>query len=139
MAESDLEAAFLFHLRTLAPALEQCAAREYRFHPRRRWRFDFAWPPERVALECDGGQWAPRGGRHNTDQDREKLNEAARLGWRVLRFSSAMLSQDPAGCMDVLREALAVEMNSAGGGNIHGRGGSAWKNGMPPCWPGSSC
>jgi very-short-patch-repair endonuclease len=108
MAQSDIEAAFLFHLRTLAPALEATTEREYRFHPRRRWRFDFAWPRQRLAVECDGGQWAPRGGRHNSDRDREKLNEAARLGWRVLRFSSSMLSQDPAACVQVLEDALLV-------------------------------
>jgi very-short-patch-repair endonuclease len=58
--------------------------REYRFHPDRLWRFDFAFPGQRVAVEIDGR------GRHQTvdgvRKDCEKLNEAARLGWRVLRF-----------------------------------------------------
>lgn len=58
--------------------------REHRFHPTRLWRFDVAFPEQRVAVEIDGR------GRHQTvdgvRKDCEKLNEAARLGWRVLRF-----------------------------------------------------
>jgi very-short-patch-repair endonuclease len=79
---------------------------EYRFHPTRRWRFDFAWPAQRVAVEVDGGQWRAGGGRHNTDQDREKLNTAAAMGWRVLRFSHTALDTDPAGCVELVEAAL---------------------------------
>ncbi len=35
---------------------------EYRFHPTRLWRFDYAWPQERLAVEFDGGQWLQHGG-----------------------------------------------------------------------------
>jgi|SRR6476661_203659 len=59
-------------------------AREFRFHATRRWRFDFAWPAIKLAVEIDGR------GRHQTvtgvRSDCEKANEAIRLGWRVLRF-----------------------------------------------------
>lgn len=61
--------------------------REHRFHPTRQWRFDFAWPDHRVALEIDGG--TSGGGRHVRVQgfraDCEKLNEAQLLGWIVIR------------------------------------------------------
>ena len=63
--------------------------REYRFAPPRRWRFDFAWLDVgvMVALEIDGGVWT--GGRHGRGKgfiaDQEKLNEAAILGWKVIR------------------------------------------------------
>jgi hypothetical protein len=61
--------------------------REYRFHPQRRWRFDFAWPSRLVALEIDGGKWTR--GRHQRPQgsqkDMEKLNNAILMGWRVIR------------------------------------------------------
>jgi very-short-patch-repair endonuclease len=60
---------------------------EVRFHPTRRWRFDYAWPAARVALEVEGGAFS--GGRHTRGagfrRDMEKYNEAARLGWVVLR------------------------------------------------------
>ena len=64
-------------------------AREYRFHPVRKWRFDLAWPELRVALEVDGGVYVS--GAHNrgphVESDCEKFSEAAALGWRVLRVT----------------------------------------------------
>jgi len=61
---------------------------EFRFHPRRRWRFDWAWPPQKLALEVNGGAFLVTGGRHTRGagfrRDLEKFSEAAILGWRVL-------------------------------------------------------
>jgi hypothetical protein len=61
---------------------------EYHFHPRRRWRFDWAFPDQRVALEVQGGAFLLTGGRHTRGagyrRDLEKFSEAAILGWRVL-------------------------------------------------------
>jgi len=63
--------------------------REHRFHPQRRWRFDYAWPEHRIAIEVEGGAWTY--GRHNRSKgfvnDMEKYNEAVLLGWRVLRYT----------------------------------------------------
>jgi hypothetical protein len=60
---------------------------EHRFAAPRRWRFDFAWPAYRVALEVEGGVWT--GGRHTSGagfvRDMEKYNAAGGLGWIVLR------------------------------------------------------
>ena len=68
--------------------------REHRFDEKRRWRFDFAWPDFKVAAEVDGGIWS--GGRHTTGRgftrDCEKLNAATLQGWRVYRFTPAMVS-----------------------------------------------
>lgn len=62
---------------------------EYCFCPGRKWRFDFAWPCARVAIEVNGGGAR---GRHNTitgaTKDAEKLNAAACLGWRVLVYTA---------------------------------------------------
>jgi very-short-patch-repair endonuclease len=62
---------------------------EHRFHPVRRWRFDWAWPAERLAIEVEGGVFLPGGGRHTRGAgftaDCEKYAEAAILGWRVIR------------------------------------------------------
>lgn len=63
--------------------------REYRFHPSRLWRFDYAIPDLRIAIEIDGGVWI--NGRHNRASgylgDMEKFNAAASLGWVVLKFT----------------------------------------------------
>ena len=59
--------------------------REYQFAPGRRWRFDFAWLEQRVAVEIDG--LLKTGGRHQTYdgfiKDCEKKEAALRLGWKV--------------------------------------------------------
>jgi len=107
-SKSILEREFETRWRQLAPDAPD-PVQEYRFAwkaMRRRWRFDFAWPASRLAVEIDGGQWAPHGGRHNTDGDREKLNAAAALGWRVMRFSGSMLREDPLGVIEQVKEAL---------------------------------
>ncbi len=82
--------------------------REYKFATDigRRWRFDFAWPGQCVAVEVDGGQWQARGGRHARDSDREKGNEAAARGWRVLHLSGEMLADDPERWMTMLMGIL---------------------------------
>lgn len=60
---------------------------EHRFHPDRKWRFDFAWPEHLVALEVEGAIWT--GGRHTSGagfvKDMEKYNAAAAMGWRIVR------------------------------------------------------
>jgi len=62
---------------------------EHRFHPTRLWRFDYAWPAQKIALEVEGGIWT--GGRHINAAgfiaDLEKYNAAAVLGWRILRMT----------------------------------------------------
>ena len=67
--------------------------KEFRFHPKRRWRFDFAWPDKMVAVELEGGTWT--GGRHTRGKgfrnDCEKYNSAAFLGWTVIRLTTDMV------------------------------------------------
>ena len=73
------------HLKELATWWEP----EYQFTAPSSWRFDFALTTIKVAIEIDGGTWV--NGRHNTGSGsagyREKFNEAARLGWRILNFT----------------------------------------------------
>lgn len=67
--------------------LRQECVKEYRFHPKRKWRFDYAFPAVKLALEVEGGVWTR--GRHTRPQgflnDIEKYNTATLLGWRILR------------------------------------------------------
>lgn len=93
--------------------------KEYMFHPKRRWRLDWAWVPVGLAVEVDGGihgrpvkchrckQEVKRrlkdgrmvtvreGGRHNTgkgfEADREKWAEAVIHGWHVIGVTSGMI------------------------------------------------
>lgn len=78
-----------------------------------RWEFDWAFPDFYVAVEVDGGQHAQGGGRHATDSDRWKLNEAAAAGWLVLRFSPEMLTADPGRCVNQVGRALRGRVSHA--------------------------
>ena len=85
---------------------------EHRFHPRRRWAFDYAHPESMVAIELEGGIWIPPkviyrkgkkpiirgGGRHNSPQgfikDCEKYNTAATMGWTIFRLTRECLENN---------------------------------------------
>jgi very-short-patch-repair endonuclease len=62
--------------------------KEFRFHPVRKWRADFAHLPSRTLIEIEGGIYVH--GRHNRGAgfaaDLEKYLEAALAGWRVVRL-----------------------------------------------------
>ena len=102
--KSALEESFRLLLRSLS--WEQTWYREFRVTPDRRWRFDFAFPEFKVAVEVEGGTWS--GGRHTTgagfEKDCEKYNTAAIMGWLVLRVTGKQIKSGEA--IQWLREAL---------------------------------
>ena len=61
--------------------------KEYKFHPKRKWAFDYCIPSHKIAIENEGGVWT--GGRHTHStgflKDMEKYNEASALGYRLIR------------------------------------------------------
>jgi very-short-patch-repair endonuclease len=71
---------------------------EFWFHPDRKWRFDFAIAPFKIAIEIDGrarGKRCPTckadsTGRHQTvdgvRRDLEKDRAAVLRGWHILRY-----------------------------------------------------
>jgi very-short-patch-repair endonuclease len=95
MPESLLADALRHHLRTAEfPAWVE----EHRFHPTRKWRFDFAWPANRLACEVEGGVYT--NGRHTRGAgftaDCEKYNEAAADGWTVIRVTAEQIDNGQA-------------------------------------------
>lgn len=106
----------------LAVQLEQAGIsfeREIAFAaPRRRWRADFGigpkdrsiWAMHRILVEIDGGSFTF--GRHvrgkGFEADCEKLNTANLLGYRVLRFTPAMVEDGRA--IQVIRQALRLDV-----------------------------
>jgi very-short-patch-repair endonuclease len=103
--KSQLEETLALHMRAVGLSPE----REYRFHPVRKWRFDFAFPDQKIAVECEGGTWMKKGG-HTTgvgfEKDCYKYNRAALEGWAVLRFTGRMIVSGDA--LAHIEQALAV-------------------------------
>ncbi len=73
--------------RLCAKELAVECVKEYRFFKSRRWRFDYAIPSHKIAIEVEGGVWTQ--GRHTRPKgylgDIEKYNTATLCGWRVFR------------------------------------------------------
>jgi very-short-patch-repair endonuclease len=67
---------------------------EFRFHPRRRWRFDLCFASEKVAVEIDGNRHLKH---KQARSDHEKRNAAIENGWRVLTYpgESSVLDEMP--------------------------------------------
>lgn len=118
-AGSELEAGFSnawsIYRRTRPELAAACYGplRELIFAAPRRWRFDFAWPDWRVAVELEG--LGRRGGmsRHQRplgmSRDCEKYNAAAVLGWSVLRFTVVELRRDPLGCCETVSRTIEAK------------------------------
>lgn len=71
------------HLRTIQ--LQE----EYKFHPLRKWRFDWAIEARKIAIEYEGLGFKKTG---HTESDRysgntDKYNAAAVMGWTVFRIT----------------------------------------------------
>ncbi len=103
---NDLEIEFLQQIK-LAGLPEPI--REHRFSER-RWRFDFAYPDRKIAVEVHGATWA--NGRHNRGKgfasDREKMNTAQMLGWLVIEVTADHVKSGLA--LQWLEEILSVNL-----------------------------
>lgn len=68
---------------------------EYRFHPDRKWRSDWAIPGIRVLIEYEG--LMSEKSRHTSVKgysgDSDKYREAAKAGWVVLRYTALNYKQ----------------------------------------------
>ena len=72
--------------------------RELMLVPGRRFRFDFLLAQFALVIEVEGGTWS--GGRHTTGagfrSDCFKYNSALELGYRVLRYTTDMVTKGEA-------------------------------------------
>ena len=87
--------------------------KELAFHGSRKWRFDYAIPEYKVAIEIDGAVWTM--GRHNRPEgyinDMEKLNTAASMGWLVLRFTTDDRLKDST--LTLIKETISLRKRYA--------------------------
>jgi very-short-patch-repair endonuclease len=84
--------------------------KQYRFHESRQWKFDFAYPDRKLAVEIDGLSKNP--GAHQRfagiENDCEKRAEALIRGWKILRVTGAMVKSGRA--VNYLRHLLNGEV-----------------------------
>ena len=84
---------------------------EHRFHPTRRWRFDYAILEHKIAIEKDGGVWMKGGGAHSRPQnilrDMEKLTQANVLGWTVIRRTPDQLNTRET--LDLIKQTIDLK------------------------------
>lgn len=83
---------------------------DYVFHPTRGWKLDWSWPELKIAVEVDGGQWQPYGGRHARDEDRDKCNEAEAMGWHVFHFSTQQLESKPIPQLERVAKLMGITL-----------------------------
>jgi hypothetical protein len=93
------EPAWLSQVRLVAALVSPLPSEtEYRFHPTRKWAFDFAVPALKVAFEYEG--IFSKKSRHTTVSgytgDIEKYNAAAIDGWTVIRATAATMKSGTA-------------------------------------------
>ncbi len=81
--------------------------------PDRDWRFDFAWPSRRVAVELLGGIWLKNRNKGHASpkevlEEMAKLNAAMMRGWRVLRYDTDSLRKRPVQIVEEVTELLRL-------------------------------
>lgn len=80
--------------------------KEFRFHPVRKWRADYAIPKYKIIIEVEGGVWVK--GRHNHPsgfvKDMEKYNTATAMGWSILRVVPKDLMTE--NTLDLIKETI---------------------------------
>jgi len=66
---------------------------QYKFHPKRDFRADIAWPHIRFMVEVDGGTWLEKSAHSGAGHERDCIRdaEAFLLGWMVLRVTPGMI------------------------------------------------
>jgi hypothetical protein len=103
---SSLEALFDHWLGVLSPDLPTPVS-EYVFAAPRKYRADRAWPERKLLVELEGGVFS--NSRHTTGtgftEDCHKYNLAIEKGFRVLRFTSGMLRDNPQGVIASVKAA----------------------------------
>ena len=86
------------------------------YHHTRDFRVDFAWPAQRVIVECEGVRWDAHGGQHQTGagftKDLDKYTQLELAGWRVIRIGRREITSGAA--LALIEKALEERHVAAG-------------------------
>lgn len=82
--------------------------KQYKFHPKRKFLADFAFPQIMLIVEVEGGVYT--GGRHVTGsgytKDCEKYNEASILGYTIIRVTGEMVDSRELTALHFIQRAI---------------------------------
>lgn len=95
-------------LESILSELKLWYEKEFRFNPQRKWRADYALTSKMILIEIEGGVYSS--GRHTRGKgfsnDCEKYNAAALLGWKVLRYTTNQVRDNPKQIYSDLKKVL---------------------------------
>lgn len=74
----------------------------YNFPIRGGYILDFAFPKEKIDIECDGKKWHPEGNNH----DRKRNHFLQNKGWTVLRFTDDQIKYDTESCLQKIKGVI---------------------------------
>ena len=119
--------AMLWKTRNMVPRIE--LVREYKFHPTRKWRFDFAHVATKTAIEIEGGTWS--GGTYITATGIFLIRSSQRLFGELATLSEERreLAQQLIGARESTLREIARELHDEFGqlltaiGSMLGRAG----------------
>jgi len=99
----------MIFIRIIESELKLKVIKEFQFHPKRKWRFDYCIPELKIAIEVEGGAWTQ--GRHTRGkgfiEDMLKYNTAVCMGWRLLRFTPDELMKTAT--IEAIRELMKLK------------------------------
>lgn len=117
-AHEKLHREFESLIQTYLPKLLPLTVAEYKFHPERRYLFDYCWPCYSVAVDIQGGIYinpASKGRRSGhvspkgMENDMEKINLAQSCGWIMLQFAPNHIRQKPRYVVEVILSAIKCQ------------------------------
>lgn len=99
-------------LEQISKALLAPPQTQHKFHPSRKWLFDFAWPEYMLACEVQGGTFIR--GAHSRgksmQKDMEKLNAAQNAGWRVIQVDTEMVRDGRA--LEIIKGSILMPIHT---------------------------
>lgn len=95
------------HIKAVLSDLKLKYEAEYKFSETRQFRFDFAIPELKIAIEYEGvfSDKSRHTTVHGYSKDAEKYNLASSLGWKVLRYTATNYKNFE---LDVLRAIFDI-------------------------------
>jgi very-short-patch-repair endonuclease len=77
---------------------------------------DFAFPEQKIAVECDGDYWHGNPAKYqgklnsiqkkNSEVDRKRMRIIEASGWKIIRFWEHQIKKDVKICVDLIEENL---------------------------------